>query len=144
VGYADLFPPDALGAAVDVRRRMWIGLIGDSHLQGTVLVSEQEGRVGGFIHFGPGTNDGDGEIFGFYVHPDFWGQGGATALMDNAIASLATAFPAAVLWTHVGAARARRFYAKSDWSETGNRRQESLWDGLVFPALEYQRLLGPG
>ena len=142
VGYAELFPPEVLDAAVDRRRRMWDGLIGDPHLQGTLLVSEQAGQVVGFIHFGLAAANGHvGEIYGFYVHPTYWGGGSAPALMDRAIASLSQSFPSAVLWTHARAARARGFYTKSGWSETGRQREETLWDGPVFPAVEYETLL---
>jgi hypothetical protein len=34
VAYEELFPADQLAAAVDVRRRIWVGLIGDSALGG--------------------------------------------------------------------------------------------------------------
>ena len=144
VAYADLFPPDVLGPAVEIRRHMWDGLIGDPHLQGTVLVSEQHGEVVGFIHFGASeTSNETGEVYGFYVHPAVWGSGCAQALMEKAIESMAEALPSAILWTHAGAGRARRFYAKSGWSNAGNERQETTWDGLVYPAVEYQRRLSP-
>lgn len=144
VGYAELFPPEVLDAAVGLRRRMWVGLIGDPHLQGTVLVSEQAGAVVGFIHFGSAATNGQvGEVYGCYVHPAFWGKGNAQSLMDEAVRSMTRPFRSAILWTHIGAARARRFYAKAGWSETGIQRQETLWDGLVFPAVEYERLLAP-
>ncbi len=94
-----------------------------------MLVSEQAGLVVGFIHFGPAaTNSQMGEVYGLYVHPTFWGEGSAQALMDEAIQSMSKSFPSAVLWTHIGAARARRFYTKSGWFETGMQRQETLWD----------------
>ena len=144
VGYAELFPPEVLGTAVDLRRRMWDGLIGDPHFGGTMLVAEHAGQVVGFIHFGPAaTNSQMGEVYGFYVHPTFWGEGSAQSLMDEAIESMSKSFPSAVLWTHIGAARARRFYTKSGWFETGMQRQETLWDGPVFPAVEYERVLAP-
>jgi GNAT superfamily N-acetyltransferase len=144
VGYAELFPPEVLGTAVDLRRRMWDGLIGDPHFEGTMFVSEQAEQVVGFIHFGPAATNGRiGEVYGFYVHPTFWGEGSAQALMDEAIASMSKLFPSAILWTHIGAARARRFYTKSGWFETGVQRQETLWDGPVFPAVEYERVLAP-
>ncbi len=56
--------------------------------------------------------------------------------MDRAIGSLAESFALAILWTHAEAGRAR-FYVKSRWTETGNHRQETTWEGLVFPAVEY-------
>lgn len=142
VGYAELFPLEVLDAAVELRRRMWDGLIGDPRLRGTMLVSEQAGQVVGFIHFGPAAAKGQvGEVYGFYVHPTFWGGGSAQALMNEAIESMSQSFPSAILWTHVGAARARAFYTKSGWSETGRQRQETLWDGPVFLGVEYRRLL---
>jgi len=143
VGYTDLFPPADLDAAVDVRRRMWTGLVGDPAFGGTLLVAEEAGVVVGFVHFGPAASDARiGEIYGFYVHPDSWGTGTAQALMTEAVRRLAASFTSAVLWTHEGNGRARRFYTKAGWTETGNQREETLWDGPVFPAVEYQRLLG--
>jgi hypothetical protein len=61
--------------------------------------------------------------------------------MARAVASLAASFTSAILWTHAGAGRARRFYAKSRWKETGSHRYETLWDGLAYPAVEYERPL---
>ena len=142
IGYDELFPPAVLEAAVDLRRRMWVGLVGDPALGGTLLVAEQAGEVVGFIHFGPAAgNDEIGEVHGLYVLPSSWGRGTAQALMDRAAASLAESFTLAILWTHAKAERARRFYAKSRWTETGNQRQETTWDGVAFPAVEYERVL---
>jgi GNAT superfamily N-acetyltransferase len=142
IGYDDLFPRALLEAAVDVRRRMWVGLVGDPALGGTLRVAEEAGEVVGFIHFGPASgNDTIGEVYGFYVLPSSWGTGSAQALMDRAVATLAESFTLATLWTHAEAGRARRFYAKSCWTTTGNQRQETTWDGLAFPAVEYERVL---
>jgi GNAT superfamily N-acetyltransferase len=142
IGYDELFPPALLEAAVDLRRRMWIGLVGNPALGGTLLVAEEARAVVGFIHFGPASsNEEIGEIYGLYVLPFSWGTGSAQALMDRAVASLAESFTSAILWTHTEAERARRFYAKSRWTETGLHRQETTWDGLTFPAVEYERVL---
>ncbi len=142
IGYDGLFPPAVLDAAVDVRRRMWVGLVGNPSLGGTLLVAEEAGQVVGFIHFGPASgNDEIGEVYGLYVHPSSWGSGSAQALMHRAINSLAVSFTSAILWTHAEAERARRFYAKSCWTETENDRQEATWDALAFPAVEYERVL---
>ena len=73
------------------------------------------------------------------MHPSSWGTGDAQALMDRAVTSLAESFHPAILWTHVDAGRARRFYAKSGWTETGNQRQETTWDGMTYRAVEYER-----
>jgi GNAT superfamily N-acetyltransferase len=142
VAYEGLFPADQLSAAVEVRRRMWIGLVGNPALGGTLLVAEHEGEVVGFIHFGVGSVDPEtGEVYGFYVSPSSWGSEVARALMDRAVTSLGETFKRAILWTHVGAGRARRFYTKTGWTETGNQRQDTTWDGVSHPAVEYERWL---
>ncbi len=145
LGYADLFPADQLEAAVDHRRRMWSGLVGDSGLAGTLLVAEEYGDVLGFIHFGVSAENPElGEVYGFYVHPSSWGSGTGRDLMAPAVTSMADSFDRTVLWTHSGAGRAPRFYAKSGWTRTGHEQRVSTWDGLEYPATEYARLLGPG
>jgi GNAT superfamily N-acetyltransferase len=142
VAYDELFRRALLEGAVDLRRRMWVGLVGDPALGGTLLVAEDAGEVVGFIHFGPASgNDEIGEVYGLCVLPSSWGTESAQALMDRAVVSLAESFTLAILWTPTEAHRARRFYAKSRWTETGNHRQETTWDGLAFPALEYGRVL---
>jgi len=108
-------------------RAMWVGLVGDLTFGGALLVAEEAGKVVGFIHFGPASeNDEIGEVYGLYVLPSSWGTE-AQALTDRAVASLAESFTLAILWTHTEAQRARRFC------------QETTWDGLAFPVVEYQR-----
>ncbi len=142
LGYEGLFPDDQLAAAVDVRRDMWVGLVGDPALGWTLLVAEENGRVVGFVQFGAASEKTEvGEIFGLYADPSAWGTGSAQALMDRAVVSLAESFNRAILWTHAGAARARRFYTKTGWTETGNQRQETTRDGVAYPAIEYERVL---
>ena len=103
MGYGELFPAAQLEPAVDIRRRMWAGLVGDPALSGTLLVAEEGGEVVGFIHFGQATeNEQVGEVYGLYVHPSSWGTGAAQGLMGEAVASLAESFNRAILWTHSG------------------------------------------
>jgi GNAT superfamily N-acetyltransferase len=142
VAYEGLFSTHQLAAAVEVRRLMWVGLVGDSALGGTLLVAEELGEVIRFIHYGTASeNDHLGEVYGFYVHPSSWGTGIALVLMDRVTTSLAESFSQAILWTHLDAGRARRFYEKTGWIETGSQRQETTWDGVSHPAVEYHRRL---
>jgi GNAT superfamily N-acetyltransferase len=105
-----------------------------------LLVVEDGDVVVGFIHFGPASaTENAGEIYGLYVHPASWGSGSAQALMDRAVVGLSNSYDQAVLWTHKGAGRARRFYAKSGWIETGSDQTAALWDGVAYPAVEYGR-----
>jgi GNAT superfamily N-acetyltransferase len=141
LGYQGLFPSDVLDAAAERRREMWrADAFGFTN--GVLLVGEEAGEITGFIHFGiAGSENGVGEVYGLYVHPAYWGSGTAQALMNQAVGSLTDSFTKAILWTHAGAGRARSFYRKSGWSETGRERQESLWDGLSYPAVQHGRAL---
>jgi GNAT superfamily N-acetyltransferase len=121
LAYEGLFSADVLAAAVHVRRRMWVGLVGDPALGGKLLVAEEARGVVGFIHFGPASeNDEVGELYGFYVHPSSWGTGDAQALIDAAVSSLAQTFDRAILWTHVDAG--------NKWQETGLSHARGRFD----------------
>lgn len=140
-GYQGLFPSDLLDAAAKRRQEMWMA-DAFGFKSGTLLVADEAGDISGFIHFGSaGSREADGEVFGLYVHPAYWGSGTAQALMQVAVGSLADTFPKAILWTHERAGRARSFYRKSGWSETGEQHEETLWDGVPYPAVQYARTL---
>jgi GNAT superfamily N-acetyltransferase len=140
-GYQGLFPSDTLDAAAERRQEMWTA-DAFGFKDGMLLVAEEAGDISGFVHFGAaGAANRIGEVYGLYVHPAYWGSGTAQALMRQAVASLTDTFAQAILWTHAGAGRARSFYRKSGWTETGSQHQESLWDGLSYPAVQYGRTL---
>ena len=143
VAYADLFEPDVLDRAVDDRRKRWPTVMeADWFAYTTLLVAERDGRVQGFAHFGPCVEDPDvGEIYGFYLHPDAWGSGAAAELMREALTTFSSTGCRRVrLWTHPGATRARAFYAKSGFRETGRAQQgDDLLEGTSAPEIEYAR-----
>ncbi|GAA2756543.1 GNAT family N-acetyltransferase [Actinopolymorpha rutila] len=148
-GFAHLLDHDYLTAAADRRRGMWTELIGDRRMRrSTVLVAvpEADGQPVAFAHIGPAGvwNDGKelstdlGEIYGFYAHPSVWGSGVSTMLMSHAWISLAgQAFAKVCLWTLEGACRARRFYGKSGFRETGNARDHDFGGGRQLREVEY-------
>ncbi len=131
------------------RRDGWHRFLVDGHRG--LDDSEQEihvgllgGRVCGFGHVGVEADpvmDADtprfptgGEVYGFYVHPDAWGTGVATAIMDECLAHLRRRFDHAVLWTFRDAGRARRFYERTGWScGTGDDLVEDGWIGPAMP-----------
>jgi RimJ/RimL family protein N-acetyltransferase len=84
----------------------------------------------GYSHFGANSeNEAEGEVFGFYAHPRVWGTGVSSAMMDVSLARLRSlSLHRVVLWTLVGAGRARAFYEKSGFTLTGRERA-----GTVFP-----------
>ena len=100
-----------------------------------ILVPVQGGRVMGFGGFGAerveqgAPASGGGELYGFYLHPDTWGNGAAVALIEACNARLAERFEHAVLWVLRDNARARRFYQRSGWTcGAGEDLIETTWD----------------
>lgn len=162
VGYRDLLPDEFLDAPefaqqrID-RWRMWTWAEG---LPGSQMyVPVLNGRVVGFGHCGAERVDptcdqsgtgtatatvlGRGEVYGFYLHPDAWGSGAASALMARCHEYLSDAgYAEAILWVLRDNPRARRFYENAGWSPTG---REMLFEGpqtaapLVepLPEIEY-------
>jgi GNAT superfamily N-acetyltransferase len=155
VGYRGLFPDEYLDAPEFEserleRWRLWTWQeFNDSELYVAVL----DDRVVGLSHFGAerqqptcdqsgtdtlsttlstGTADGTadstaGEVYGFYLHPDAWGSGAAVALMSQSVDRLAArGFTGAVLWVLRDNPRARAFYEKLGWHDSG---REMLWEG---------------
>jgi hypothetical protein len=54
---------------------MWVGLVGDPAVGGTLLAAEDAGEVVGFIHFGPASgNDEIGEVMAFMCFRPRGGQ----------------------------------------------------------------------
>jgi ribosomal protein S18 acetylase RimI-like enzyme len=99
-------------------------------------VAELEGRVRGYIVFGP-SRDGDaparvGEIWALYVHPNAWRRGLGRALVDHALGELGrSGFRAATLWTLAESPAARRFYEACGFALDGaSQRRESFGNPL--------------
>jgi GNAT superfamily N-acetyltransferase len=83
---------------------------------------------------------GEGEIYGFYAHPSVWGTGVAGTLMDGTWDALTDAgYRRVRLWTLAGANRARRFYTRYGFEESGNRRERDFGDGRPVLEVEYTR-----
>jgi GNAT superfamily N-acetyltransferase len=143
VGFAGLFEPAWLAEAVRERRTRWQEALGETRRNGTeVLVSESDGAVTGFAHFGAGDETATiGEVFALYVRPDSWGTGTAQALTRDALGRLRRqGFERTVLWTPMRAARARTFYVHNGWSLTGRMQERDFGDGRPQPLVEYARL----
>jgi ribosomal protein S18 acetylase RimI-like enzyme len=103
--------PDGLGR----RTRNWATVFDDR--LGTPHVAEANGRVVGILNFGPARDeDGAGEVYVLYVHPDHWGSGAGQLLMDRAHVDLGRDHPEAVLSVLADNPRARRFYERNGWA----------------------------
>jgi GNAT superfamily N-acetyltransferase len=140
--YRDLFEPHWLNVFVERRRHQWhsrmaAGGFGAS----TLLVAVRKDHVTAFVHFGPHrARRWQGEIYDCYAHPNVWGTGVAHVLLDSAWDQLVdSGYSAVRLWTLAGANRARCFYERFGFQETGMTRERDFGDGLPVLEIEYVR-----
>jgi ribosomal protein S18 acetylase RimI-like enzyme len=134
--------PDAYldGMRVDVGRRR-------TQMTGrpaTVVesVAVQAGAIVGWV-VGGHTRDafrarpGQGEIYGCYVQPEWWGRGVGRLLMTHAVTALAEAgLDDVTLWVLEDNQRARRFYEACGFQPDGTRQLLDI--GGPVPELRYQ------
>lgn len=153
VAYRDLFEAGWLDRFVAKRRAQWASRFRMPEFTRTTLLLAVRGdQVSGFAFFGPHGlmsavqapvstgHEGDGEIYGFYAHPSVWGTGIAGTLMDGTWDRLMdNGYPRVRLWTLAGANRARRFYGRFGFEETGATRERDFGDGRPVLELEYLR-----
>jgi GNAT superfamily N-acetyltransferase len=101
------------------------------HVTARPEVDEQEAPV-------PGT----ARLTHLFLRRDYWGSGLATILHARMLDSMRErGYARTVLWTPVGAARARGFYAKHDWQPTGALDPDN---SLGLALMEYALELPPG
>jgi RimJ/RimL family protein N-acetyltransferase len=137
VAYRDLFESTFLAKQVQTRREQWA----EPQPAGTLLVAERGHRIVAFAHFGPAEEgDGKSEIFACYARPTAWGSGVADTLLTRVLETLADARHRDVrAWTMSGANRARHFYRKAGFRESGRYREWDYGDGRPVLELEYVR-----
>ena len=151
-GSAHVFP-DSLLYADDFdssRRTFWTNWrFGPGHRVSVVTeATDSDGeRVIGFCSYGPERErargfTGRGEVWAFYVHPDRWGSGAATQLMDQVEDRLKSeGFVTAVLWVLDDNPRARRFYERQGWAPTGIAANFDDYCDVSVPEVEYRKEL---
>jgi RimJ/RimL family protein N-acetyltransferase len=137
VAYSDLFESDFLLQRLQTVREQWTG----QDFTGNVLVAERGHRIVAFAHFGAAAeDDSKGEIFDCYARPTAWGSGVANTLLSHALEALADSRHRDVrAWTLSGANRARHFYRKAGFRESGRYRERDYGDGRPVMELEYVR-----
>ncbi len=131
VAYRNLFESGFLTGQLDaVRARDY---------PGTLLVAERGRRIVAFAHFGT-ADDGKGEIYDCYARPTAWGSGAANSLLTHVLETLAdTRHRDVRAWTLSGANRARHFYRKAGFRESGRYREHDHGDNRPVMELEYVR-----
>lgn len=167
---ADLGDVDALARVhIESWRRSYRGLLPDSFLSSLrherlaasfwrrlatdeidecIRVVEVDGRVGGFVSFGPHHGDPSwlgyaGEIYMLYVLPELTGSGHGRALLRRAFDELARCRCHWVMvWVLARNQRARRFYEREGMRLDGERRFDAF-DQRAVPVVRYAKALNP-
>jgi len=161
VGYRHVFPTEFLDAPEFASSRLerWRGWTWSEFADSQLFVVLIGDRVVGFGHIGPervdpacdqsGTDanlalEGTtttrtrGEVYGFYLHPEAWGSGAASALIARCHEYLRDeGFADAVLWVLRDNPRARVFYEKSGWRATGNDMMFEPQNAAPVPEVQY-------
>lgn len=155
-GYRHVFPTEFLDAPEFASSRLerWRGWTWNEFVDSQLFVVLLRDRVVGFGHVGPervepvcdqsGTDINPpttlarGEIYGFYLHPDAWGSGAASALIARCHEYLRDeGFAEAVLWVLRDNPRARVFYEKSGWWATGLEMMFEPQNIAPVPEVQY-------
>jgi ribosomal protein S18 acetylase RimI-like enzyme len=136
--YAGIFPDTYLdGLNSDVRAGWWRRQIDGG---ARVLVSGSD-RAVGFCSFGSSDDEGWGEIFAIYVHPDHWGEGHGYELLVAGEARLAEqGHDRALLWVLEANERGRGFYERQGWMVGKPLRVEEI-GGVQVTELRYEKSL---
>lgn len=154
-GYAHVFPDSVLYADDfdATRRRFWNDWrFSPGHrlavaVEPTGTGDEPTERVIGFSSYGPERErargvTGRGELYAFYLHPDAWGSGAASALIEHTEERFrAEGFETAVLWVLDDNPRARHFYERHGWEQTSITADFDAYCQVAVPEVEYRKEL---
>lgn len=105
------------------------------------LVAEDDGRVVGYayVRWGEETKafvgDGEAGLKELYVHPDHWGRGVGTALLEDGLQRLPENVEQLRLETLADNEVGRRFYEARGFERTGTTTAEVA--GESYPAVVY-------
>lgn len=150
VGYRHVFTKAVLYADdfESSRRAMWRRVLSEPPPGMTTWVVVLDGQVVGFANIGPERERDDApacraEVWAFYLHPDSWGSGCASALMTAAVDDLLDrGYTEVILWVLEDNPRGRAFYEKVGWRLTGASATFDRYCDQPVPEVEYVRPLG--
>lgn len=109
-----------------------------------VFVATRDGRVRGFVElrWGPDETEGfvdptDAELKALYVHPDDWGDGIGSRLVEAGLFAVPPTYGRLSLQTFRANEAAREFYERRGFARIG----EAMFavDGIEYPTVVYAR-----
>ncbi|HIY65142.1 MAG TPA: GNAT family N-acetyltransferase [Candidatus Agrococcus pullicola] len=140
--YAGLID-DAFLAAMDVEHRIvtWGETVRTPPRGLALRVAELDDEVIGWSAVSTGHDPDGGELRGYYVHPERWGQGAGRALMHDALRQLRDrGCRIAYLWVLIGNDSAMRVYEQFGWRLTGEEAERES-RGIVLRETRMTRSL---
>ncbi len=126
----------------------WWRRLAAHEVEESIFVVEEEGRVGGFVSYGPLRDDPSwmgyaGEVSMIYLEPQLTGRGLGARLMTLATADLARHRCRWVaVWVLAKNRAARAFYERLGFRLDGARRWDPFGDRSV-PVVRYAKALNP-
>lgn len=153
--YRGLLPDDVLaGLSVHDRERLWSDSLTARPAHTGFVVATLEDAVVGVAAAGPPLVPEDradptlGDLYALYLDPDVWRRGIGTRLHAAALDRLRSfGFTHAGLWVLDTNARAREFYDRHGWTDTGRTRVDQGPGGTELHERRLRRDLadrGPG
>jgi len=139
--YAGIVPDDYLAAlSVGQRLEMWRKAIVDQVPE--LLVARLDGRVIGWVSFGPSRDEGAaadaGEIWAIYLDPGQVATGTGRALwLRTRDRLIERGFASAMLWVLAGNARAIRFYERAGFRLDADSAKRFTLGGREVEELRY-------
>lgn len=121
----------------------WKGIMGRKERKNLISLNEEE-KVTGFVSFGPPYDPQEKlshEIYGIYVHPDYWGQKVGYELMNAAIERLEKKknYKGALLWVMKDNDQSRIFYERFGFRSSEEIRISARGDD-EFEEVKYEYL----
>lgn len=117
----------------DVERRVSLIATVDGTVRGTALFIWHPDFVGSYV------TDGEAQLRTLYVHPDHWGGGIGTGLLDAGIERLPSSIERLKLETFVDNEAGRSFYEGRGFTRIGTATFEI--GGDAYPTVVYDRRL---
>ncbi len=136
VGYRHIFPPEAPPPTFQRLLCLWQSWLSSGQFTG--FVAEMTGELAGVVLAGADpVKLSLGHVARMYVTPERWGQGIGRFLYAIAVDHLRGAgYETATLWVLEGNGRARSWYERLGWVETGERK--TVYEPAAIDELGYK------
>lgn len=123
-------------------KQHWPSILKDTERRNMVWLNSRQQAVG-FVAYGPPADNHEPanfELYGLYVHPEYWRRGIGSRLVEYAIAFIRVKHSPTtiVLWTMRENKVSRRFYERCGFKANGKERVSERYQSL-FTEVQYEK-----